>query len=108
MPKNRSYFGFVLLVVLLLAVMVPMGSAQTTTAALGGTVYDASGAVVPKADVTLKNEASGDTRHTVSNGDGYFTFAAVPPATYTVSITAEGFKRWEAKGIVMILLISGR
>jgi len=101
MATNRSYFVPVLLATLLLAVLVPAGSAQTTTAALNGTVYDASGAVVPKAEITLKNEASGDERRTVSNGDGYFAFAAVPPSTYTVSIAAEGFKRWEAKGIVL-------
>src|ERR1043166_433680 len=101
MPMNKSYFVLVLSVVLLLTIMVPTGSAQTTSAALTGTVFDASGAVVPKADVTLKNEASGDARHTVSNGDGYFTFAAVPPGSYTVSIVSEGFKRWEAKGIIL-------
>lgn len=74
---------------------------QTTTATLTGTVFDASGAVVVSATVTLKNEASGDLRSTVSNSEGYFTFAAVPPATYSVSVEKEGFKVWEAKGIVL-------
>src|SRR5215831_9368647 len=79
----------------------PPAVAQTTTATLTGTVLDASGAVVPDATVTLKNEASGDTRSTKSNGEGYFTFASVPPATYSVTVEKENFKTWTAKGIAL-------
>jgi len=75
--------------------------AQTTSATLTGTVFDASGAVVPGAAVTLKNEASGDVRSTKSNGEGYFTFAAVPPATYTLSVEKENFKKWTTKSIML-------
>ncbi|MCU1316059.1 MAG: hypothetical protein JWN63_1381, partial [Candidatus Acidoferrum typicum] len=49
--------------------------------------------------VTLKNEASGDLRSTVSNGEGYFTFAAVPPGMYSLSVTKDGFNTWEAKSV---------
>ena len=79
----------------------PAALAQTTSATLTGTVFDASGAVVPDAAVTLKNEASGDLRTTKSNGEGYFTFAAVPPATYSVTVEKENFKTWTAKSIVL-------
>jgi hypothetical protein len=72
---------------------------QQLTGSLSGTVYDQSGAVVPKADVTMKNEASNDIRHSVSNNDGYFHFAAVPPGSYTVTVTASGFQAWSATGI---------
>lgn len=79
----------------------PVAYAQTTSATLTGTVFDSSGAVVPDAAVTLKNEASGDLRTTKSNGEGYFTFASVPPATYSVIVEKENFKTWEAKSIVL-------
>ena len=79
----------------------PPAQAQTTSATLTGTVFDASGAVVPDATVTLKNEASGDLRTTKSNAEGYFTFAAVPPATYTIVVEKENFKTWQAKSIVL-------
>jgi len=75
--------------------------AQQTSATLTGTVFDASGAVVADATVTLKNEASGDKRSTSSNADGYFTFASVPPAMYTVMVEKAGFKVWQAKGITL-------
>jgi len=93
-------------VALLLALIVSFGavqlaSAQQTTASLNGTVLDVSGATVADATVTLKNEASGDTRATVSNSDGYFVFTAVPPASYSLSVEMAGFKVWQAKGIVL-------
>jgi len=87
----------VVAVVLLAAVLAtlvlpiqPSALAQTTSATLTGTVFDASGAVVGNATVTLKNEASGDLRATVSNGEGYFSFAAVPPGTYSVIVEKDG------------------
>jgi hypothetical protein len=89
------------IMVLLTLMMGPGASAQTTTATLTGTATDASGAVVPKAQINLKNEASGDARHTVSNGEGYFTFAAVPPGSYTLSVTMTGFKTWQATSIIL-------
>jgi len=98
----------VVAVVLLAAVLAtlvlpiqPLAHAQTTSATLTGTVFDASGAVVADAAVTLKNEASGDLRSTVSNGEGYFTFAAVPPGTYSIIVEKDGFNSWEAKSFVL-------
>jgi hypothetical protein len=102
MQNNGRYFAIVS--VLVIAAMAFMGStvyAQVTTAALTGTVYDSSGAVVPSANVVLKNEASGDTRRTVSNADGYFTFAAVPPGSYSVTVDSKGFNNWQATGVVL-------
>ena len=75
--------------------------AQSVTATLTGTVADASGAVVPNATIIVKSEASGDTRRTVSNTEGYFTVSAVPPGSYAVSVQATGFKLWEQKGVVL-------
>jgi carboxypeptidase family protein len=86
-----------------LAVLVSIASlsfGQQLTGTLSGTTMDSTGAVVANAKVTMKNEASGDTRTTVSNGSGYFTITAVQPGTYTVTISAAGFKNWSQSGIV--------
>ena len=77
------------------------GNAQTTNATLTGTVFDSSGAIVPKANVILTNESSGDLRRTVSNSDGYFTFAAVPPGSYTIRVEMAGFAAWETTSVVL-------
>src|SRR5467141_1557397 len=100
--------GRIMAVLFLAAVLVilvspfqPVALAQPTSATLTGTVFDASGAVVSDAAVTLKNEASGDLRTTTSNGEGYFSFAAVPPGTYSVIVEKDGFNTWVAKSVVL-------
>ena len=103
MPTHRRHTAEVSLLLFLatLILFISAANAQNTTATLSGTVFDVSGAVVPKADVTLRNESSGILRRTVSNGDGYFTFAAVPPGTYTLRAEGTGFVAWEAKSVVL-------
>lgn len=73
--------------------------AQQLTGSLSGTVYDPAGAVVPNANVTLQNVASGDNRQTVSNATGYFSFPAVPPGSYKLTVSATGFENFEVNGI---------
>jgi hypothetical protein len=64
-------------------------------------VSDSTGAVVPGAKVILRNEASGSTRDTVTDNDGYFTFASVSVGnfTYEVSVEAKGFSTYKGTGI---------
>ena len=64
---------------LLLAASLP---AQGIYATLTGVVSDPSQAVVAGAKVTLTDTQSGSQRETVTNSDGYFTFASVPVGTY--------------------------
>ena len=73
--------------------------AQGTTASLSGTVTDSSGAVVPNANIVLKNQASGDTRKGKSNGAGDFTFSAVPVGNYEVDVQVPGFQPFKEAGI---------
>src|SRR5580700_9562913 len=78
--------------------------AQLTSATLTGVVSDPSGAVVPQAKVKLVNEKSGDTRETVTNSDGYYTFAgmAVGDLTYKLTVEAKGFVTYDAPGILLL------
>ena len=73
--------------------------AQGTTATLGGTVVDNTGALIPGAEATLVNEKNGGTRNTKSNSDGFFVFAAVPSGDYSVKVSYPGFKSNLVKGI---------
>jgi hypothetical protein len=74
---------------------------QQLTGTITGIVTDSVDAVLPKATVVLKNEASGDVRPTVTESDGHFTITAVQPAAYTLTISAQGFTTWQETGIVM-------
>jgi len=64
-------------------------------------VSDPSGAVVPQAKVRLKNEQSGSLRETVTNSDGYYTFASVAVGDFTYELTVEtkGFVTYKGTGI---------
>ncbi|MBZ5683316.1 MAG: TonB-dependent receptor [Acidobacteriia bacterium] len=75
-------------------------SGQVATGSLSGTVYDTTGAVVPNAQIEMRNEATGVARQTVANSVGFFNFIAVQPGSYTVAISVPGFKTWVQKNIV--------
>src|SRR5262245_47312492 len=89
----------VLFMIGLLCLAVTAGFGQVLTGQLTGIVTDQSGAVIPSANITLKNQLSGDIRKTVSNSEGVFAFAAVPTGDYSVTIEAQGFAKWERSGV---------
>jgi len=86
---------------LLLAALLLLQSAvfAQQTGTITGTVSDTSGAVIPGAKVVLTNPATKDTRQTVSNAEGYFTFAGVVTGTYDVTVEMKGFRSWKLTGV---------
>src|ERR1700727_2011700 len=78
-------------------------SAQTqTTGEITGVVTDQSGAAVPNAKITLKDDAKGTTTTTETNKDGVYHFQLLIPSNYTVSATSSGFQ--EVKRTVNVAL----
>lgn len=78
-----------------------VASAQSlVTGEFTGTITDPSGAVVPNATVMLKNNSTGQTRTTTSNNSGSFRFSLMPPGSYTLSATANGFSKAETRASV--------
>jgi hypothetical protein len=69
--------------------------AQSDTAAISGFVRDPSGATIPNATVIIKNEGTGVERRATTNESGYYVISSLPPAFYTVTVEAAGFKRFE-------------
>src|SRR5581483_6134713 len=74
-------------------------SQSSSTGAISGTVHDASGAVVPDAQVTAVNVANGDKHTTKSQANGDFTVPLLPPGHYRVEVTQTGFKTWNGQGV---------
>jgi Carboxypeptidase regulatory-like domain len=93
-----------LLAVLLLVVCLPLKiRAQTTTSGgLSGVVSDPSGAIVPNADVEIKDDAKGATRLTRTDQEGVYRFFFLAPGRYTLTLTHEGFQ--SARQTVNVLL----
>ena len=78
--------------------------AQVTVSQIHGTVTDASDAVVPGAKVTALNTATGISVVATTSASGYYIFTALQPGgPYTVTVEAQGFEKYEAKGITLIV-----
>jgi hypothetical protein len=78
-----------------------MAHAQQLTATLSGIVTDQTEARVPGARVVVANEATGDTRDTRADNQGFWSVTALIPGTYKVTITAKSFATWEENGILL-------
>ena len=74
---------------------------MSVTGAVSGTVLDVSGGVVPGATITLTSETTKQVRETKSNGEGLFSFTAVPRDSYKLKVEHAGFKAFERTGIVV-------
>src|SRR5271157_3540118 len=66
---------------------------QFESAEVLGTVRDATGAVVPKASVTLLNQDTGIQAKTTTDENGNYDFFNVKVGRYTVSVEAAGFQK---------------
>lgn len=101
MPTKRLRLRLLQVLAMCLAVtLFQVGSsAQVTTATLQGLVLDPSGAAIPGAEVSLLNEATGQELSGASSVAGEFAITFVPPGTYTVLLTAEGFKSTSVEGL---------
>jgi hypothetical protein len=75
--------------------------AQGLFATLTGVVTDPSSAVLAGAKVRLRDVASGSERDSVTDSDGYYTFASVPVGTYDLTVEAKGFQSYKATGIAL-------
>jgi hypothetical protein len=86
------FFKLALASLLVFGVAAPVFAQGETTSAIGGTVSDPSGGEVPGAIVSVTNRATGLERTGTTDGEGRFNFPQLPPGTYSVKVTAEGFE----------------
>ncbi len=86
--NGLSVLAFLLSVFLL----APAAHGQSAVdGAIGGTVLDSTGAVVPNANVTVHNNGTNAEQNAVTDASGYFRLIHLQPGHYTVTITAAGF-----------------
>jgi len=76
-------------------------SAQYTTADLGGTITDATGAATPAAKITVRNTQTGFTQTTLSGSSGSFQFPRLPVGTYELRVEKDGFRTYVQSGITL-------
>ncbi len=92
----------------LLSIIVPVLLLFAGVAALAqqnseivGTVTDQTGAVVPGANLTLKQKETGFVFNATSNATGGFVFAGLNVGTYDMKVAAKGFETYQAAGLTL-------
>jgi hypothetical protein len=81
--------------------LIPSAFAQSGGGGITGVVTDSSGAVIPKAQVTALNAATGVTTTRVASSNGNYTVNPLLPGTYTVTVTSPGFNAFRQENVVV-------
>jgi len=88
--RARWFFVAVLLSAVVAVTAWP-AAAQTTNGVIAGIVTDAQGGVLPGVTVTARNSETGFTRTVVTEADGRYRLAALPPGRYNLRAELQGF-----------------
>jgi hypothetical protein len=92
---NRS-LGLALLLCGLVTGLFAQNSSSIT-----GTVRDASGAVIPGAQVVVADPAKGISQSATTNSNGEYLVGGLDAGTYNLSVSNQGFKKYDATGIIL-------
>ncbi|MBI3679541.1 MAG: carboxypeptidase regulatory-like domain-containing protein, partial [Acidobacteria bacterium] len=84
---------------MLVCALVLRAPAQETTGTITGTVRDPSSAIVPGAEVTIRNSGTGAQRRVRTGPEGQYVATSLPVGTYEVEVTHQGFKKAVAQSI---------
>lgn len=101
--KGKTLFfriSFVALILFTLNASSTMGQATNTSGSIVGVVTDASGSTISGVKITLKSETA-EVATSLTNAAGQYSLPVVPPGTYALSITAQGFQTSIVTGVVV-------
>jgi len=88
--KLKEILAPLMTIIFILFLTVPMYS-QVTGATLSGIVTDASGGIMPGAQVSIKKTATGISKEVTVDSSGFYTVPNLPAGVYEVRVTAAGF-----------------
>ena len=93
LPAIAAWIKGGVLCLFIVAVLSPVVSAQSqiTTGVVQGTVTDQAGAIVPGANVEVKNLETNLVKNASTDEDGRFSFLQLPSGRYTLTVTKQGF-----------------
>jgi hypothetical protein len=74
-----------------------------TTGGIAGTVKDQNGAVIIGAEVTVTSLATAEQRNGTTDDAGHYAVSFLPPGTYRVSVTANGFKKADVGSVRVVI-----
>ena len=91
-----------------LLLLLPFLVSAQENALISGSVTDNSGAAIAGAEVVLISTGGNLTRTTQTNSDGAYVISALPAGTFDVAVTAKGFQKFTAKGVVLAIAQKAR
>lgn len=97
----RDLAGLLVLLVGLFLLVPLQARAQEFRGTISGTVTDSTGAVIPGAQVVIRETATGTTSKTVSNNSGQYVVPFLLPGNYSITAEKKGFKTSVRKGIAL-------
>jgi hypothetical protein len=98
---TRVWFRISLTVLFAVACLSLLQAQVSTTGKITGVVTDASGASVANASITVKGSALMAERTSPAQADGSYLFDLLPPGTYELTTSAQGFQTLRQTGIVL-------
>jgi hypothetical protein len=90
-----------LLLVLCATLLAACLFGQAGTGTITGTVTDPGGAVVPNTPIEVKNTETNVLYPTVTTETGAYTVLRLPPGSYSVTVSAAGFKKLTRAGLTV-------
>jgi hypothetical protein len=103
--SHLKWFGTSLPALLLIFGAFPSRQvqAQVAGATISGTILDSSGRAIPAAKISIKNVVRGIVRNVYTNSDGYYTAPNLLPASYELTVLAQGFNTKVMRGIELVV-----
>jgi Carboxypeptidase regulatory-like domain/TonB-dependent Receptor Plug Domain len=89
------------LLIPVLVLSFSIANAQQLTATLSGIATDQTDARIPGAAILVVSDTTGDKRDSTADSSGFWSVTALPPGTYTVTISAKGFAEWKETGVLL-------
>ncbi|RPI26848.1 MAG: hypothetical protein EHM61_10450 [Acidobacteria bacterium] len=97
----KSYSFVAVLAALLFFNVTNFALGQEARATLGGRVFDATGGVIPGAEIVVISEATGVKQQTITNNEGNWIVQFLIPGPYSFTVSVPGFKTTERKGLTL-------
>jgi Carboxypeptidase regulatory-like domain/TonB-dependent Receptor Plug Domain len=89
------------LLIPVLVLSFSIANAQQLTATISGIATDQTEARIPGASILVVSDTTGDKRDSTADSSGFWSVTALPPGTYTITVSAKGFASWRETGVLL-------